>query len=83
MFLFLSLCIYHHCHEQVIYLLMNVYTGYNLAIKDTICIIQKNSLISVGSCFRLKKYENCANMKLKWRGECNYEVNIIWIHESK
>ena len=45
--------------------------------------IQKNSMISLGSCFRPKNYDNCASMKLKWRGECDNEVKLKIEHESK
>ena len=84
MFLFLSLCTYHHRHKQVIYLFINECL-HRIQLSNKryyMHYIQKNSLISLGSCFRQKKYENCSNMKLKWRGECNYEVKF-WIHESK
>ena len=40
-------------------------------------------MISLGSCFRPKNYENCTSMKLKWRGECDNEVKFKFEHESK
>ena len=66
--------------NKFIYSLMNVYTGYNLAVNDTIYFIY-NKIIRV--LFWAKKYENCTSMKLKSRGECADEVKFKFEHESK
>ena len=45
--------------------------------------MQQSSMISLGSSFRPKSYENCTSMKLKWRGECDNEVKFRFERESK
>ena len=30
-----------------------------------------------------KNYENCASMKLKWRGECDNEIKFKFEHKTK